>query len=165
MKLSSVQQQCPNNSWDKIHSYPGHLFAMLDVSLDQCRGIQPLGLPEKQQRCQWQAIGCMMTSLSYQGSIPLLTLQAQVRGAGKVLTFPHLTKVYSFQGHPNTTTTADKQCKEGHDEKPVDYLEEGFIFQAVKTLETTFILLLKIYDTYGQTLEDTDALSHSGCTV
>lgn len=53
MKLDSVQQQYLNDSWDKKHSYPGHLFTMLDVSLDQCHGIQALGLLEKQQRCQW----------------------------------------------------------------------------------------------------------------
>lgn len=79
-------------------------------------------------------------------------------------TWPRSTHFRGIQIGP-TTTTADKQCKQGHDEEPVDYLEERLIFQAVKTLVTISILLLKIYDTCGWTLEDMDTLSQSGCTV
>lgn len=108
-----------------------------------------------------------MTSLSYWGSIPWLILQAQVRGPGQVLTFPYLTKVYSFQGHPNWTYYHHSwQTVQTRSWWGTCWLLGGkFIFQAVKTLVTISTLLLKIYDTCGWTLEDMDTLSQSGCTV
>lgn len=143
-------------SWSSIH------YAV--VSLDQGHGIQPLGIPE-QQRCHGS--GCVVTSVCHQGSTPGLILQAQLQGPGQVQIFPYLTEVYSFQGHPNRTCChlSWKWSKEGHDEGPVDCLEERLVSQAVKILVTPFILLLKICDTCGWTLEDRGALSQSGCTT
>lgn len=106
----------------------------------------------------------VVTSVSHQGFIPG---QAQVQVYHPASTdFPYLTKVCSFQGHPNSTCyhPSWKWSKECHDEGPADYLEKRFVSQTMKILVTTFILLLKICDSCGWTPGDRDALSQSVCT-